>query len=355
METKSSHISNDKQDKFVFNNGTPSHVGAQNTDDHTIQLFLKSACCSSRTDDPDTIIDEKAVSTCSCSTPRRSRDRFVNEDANIFQQMVMSTQDTIDETPDGWVDGYQGIETQERDNIISKIIRAQMMRYCIRKLQVIDAKWDVQVLIRNTMKVEMGHTMETVNDLFQKFKITDNVDYLIHAYTLDSPFYRALQNREDSFVILIYKNISVLKDRAFQGKSYRGLSMTEKDIEAYRWAQRRKNSIIEIRTMSSTSIDLTIANAFCPRDLPSPQSRSVICIYHFPIECQTALKLYEIPEKKLPSISSFPVENEVLLLPGTLFEVERVYETDDTYRIELSNIQVPFNDIQSALKEYDEV
>ena len=354
MESKLSHISNDKQDKFVSNNDTPSHVGVRNTNDYTVQLVSESVCCSRQTDDSDVIIDEKAASTSECLTPRRFRDRFINEDVNIFQEMVMSAQDIIDETPNGWIDGYQRIETEERVNTISKIIRAQMMRYCIRKLQVIDTKLDVQVLIRNTTNCEIGHKMEIVNELFQKFKNTDNIDYLLRAYTLDSPFYCALQNREDSFTILIYKNISVLKDRAYQGTSYRGLSMTEKDIEAYRWAERRKNSIIEIRTISSTSIDPEIANVFCQRDLLSSQSRSVICIYHFPIECQTALKLYEIPEKRLSPISFFSEEHEVLLLPGTLFEVEGVDQTDDTYKIKLVNIQVPLDDIQSALREYDE-
>ena len=106
--------------------------------------------------------------------------------------------------------------------------------------------------------------------------------------------------------------------------------------------------------MSSTSTYLAIANAFSQRDSLNSQCKSVICIYRFPVECQTALKLYEIPEKNLSSISSFPDENDVLLLPGTLFEVEDIDQTEHVYKIHLINIQVPFEHIQSALKEYDE-
>ena len=62
------------------------------------------------------------------------------------------------------------------------------MRYCIRKLQVMDAKSDVDVIIRNGVINESGNKMKVVNKLLQQFKETNNLDYLMCAYTLDSPF-----------------------------------------------------------------------------------------------------------------------------------------------------------------------
>lgn len=353
MEKENCHELNDKQGEFVSNNDTLSHIGARNIDDHTVQVYPESACCSRRTDDPDTIIDEKAVNRHTYSSLRRFRDRFINEDVNISQQMLTSTQDTDDVPPYGWVDGYQGIETNERDRFISKIIHVQMMRYCIRKLQVIETKLDVQTLIRSSINRDIGDQMKLeVNERLRNFEKTDNIDHLLFVYTLNSQFYGDLQNRVDSFAILIYKNLSVLKDRAFKGICYRGISMTEKDVKDYQWAQTSKNRIIEIRAMSSTSIDDEVAKLFFQRDPQKPIS--AIFVYHFPVECPTALKLYEIREKSLSCISRFPDEKEVLLLPGTLFEVEDVYQTDGKYKIELTNIHVPFDVIRSAIQKYDE-
>ncbi len=68
---------------------------------------------------------------------------------------------------------------------------------------------------------------------------------------------------------------------------------------------------------------------------------SVLFIYKFPERCPTAIDLSRINEK-LPCISEYEDEQEVLILPYTLFEVVDVSEQTETqpFTIHLQNVHV---------------
>jgi hypothetical protein len=51
-------------------------------------------------------------------------------------------------------------------------------------------------------------------------------------------------------------------------------------------------------------------------------------IFEFPDPCDTAIQLYAISDK-LPCLSDFENEREVLLLPNTLFYVKRIDNIGD--------------------------
>jgi hypothetical protein len=53
-------------------------------------------------------------------------------------------------------------------------------------------------------------------------------------------------------------------------------------------------------------------------------------------------------------ISKYPDEQEILLLPGTLFEVHGVKDgpTNGWYTIELTNVPVPHKILKKALNEF---
>jgi hypothetical protein len=58
-------------------------------------------------------------------------------------------------------------------------------------------------------------------------------------------------------------------------------------------------------------------------------------------------------QKKLLCLSAYENESEVLVLPGTLFEVRDVRQATGTgqYTIVLRNVHVPFSFILEAFKE----
>ena len=60
------------------------------------------------------------------------------------------------------------------------------------------------------------------------------IGHLLTMYTLETLLYTDLQENVDSFEVLLYFQLNDLQDRAFQGRTYRGTTMTQSDINAYR-------------------------------------------------------------------------------------------------------------------------
>jgi hypothetical protein len=187
--------------------------------------------------------------------------------------------------------------------------------------------------------------------LFEKFRDQENVGELIRLYTLETPLYKALQRNVDSFAIELYSHLSLLEERAFKGgKTYRGLTMTDESVNCYRWAAKNKGRMIEIKTMTSTSLEEKVAIKFVKDNLVSgSEEHGVVCILEFPDVCYTAIDL-----NMGESLSRFPQEKEILLLPGTLFEVREVTKDDKTgwYNIRLENVPVPHKILMKALAEF---
>jgi hypothetical protein len=147
--------------------------------------------------------------------------------------------------------------------------------------------------------------------LFEKFRKQQNVDELIRLYTLQTPLYGALQKNVDSFAIELYSQLSSLQQRAFKGgTTYRGLAMTDDSIKAYRWAAKDKGRMIEIKTMTSTSLKKRVAIKFAKDNLGDDGNKHcVLYVLEFPDYCYTAIDL-----NKDESITNYPHEKEILLL-----------------------------------------
>lgn len=126
--------------------------------------------------------------------------------------------------------------------------------------------------------------------------------------------------------------------------------MTNESIDAYRWAANDKGRIIEIKTMTSTSLLKKVAVEFALKktSVDGIRTHRVLCCLTFPKICYTAIDLNIIAP-----LSAYPHEKEILLLPGTLFEVREVSKDPDSgwFMIQLENIPVPYQVLKKALKE----
>ncbi len=185
---------------------------------------------------------------------------------------------------------------------------------------------------------------------FEKFRTEQNVGELIRLFTLETPFYDALQRNVDSYAIELYTYLTSLQGRAFKGGvTYRGLTMADDSIKAYQWAAKDKGRMIEIKTMTPTSIQRRVAIKFAKQNAAKDKKKHcVLCVLEFPDICYTAIDL-NIGEP----ITVYPDEEEVLLLPGTLFEVHAVTNgpEDGWYTIQLKNVPVPHRILMKALDE----
>lgn len=145
-----------------------------------------------------------------------------------------------------------------------------------------------------------------------------NISYV--STHLKHPFYKNLGRGDSTACLLdpLWDNLYSLKKRAYQGRSFRDLAMTPKDLRSYRWALRNKGSILTIQSFCSTSVDENVARGFI--STASANSIPVLMVFNFSAKCYTTLQLFRLSDT-LPSISDFEDERELLVLPKTLFHV----------------------------------
>lgn len=121
-------------------------------------------------------------------------------------------------------------------------------------------------------------------------------------------------------------------------------------MDVYRWAANDKCRMIEIKTMTSTSILKKVAIDFAQKKelVDGIHTHRALCCLTFPKICYTAIDL-----TIMTPLSVYPGEKEILLLPGTLFLVRDVSKDPDSgwFKIELENIPVPYQVLKKAVQE----
>ncbi|UJR19975.1 hypothetical protein I4U23_023107 [Adineta vaga] len=161
--------------------------------------------------------------------------------------------------------------------------------------------------------------------LVKRFSENGSIEELLRLYTLETPFYRCInQNKESSEILAspIYHHLRFLRKRVFKGTCYRGLSMTNEDIGVYQWAEQHTNRYIVTNTFCSSTTDENVANGFAKANTYD-KHKPVLMIFTFHQSAFTAIQLGEISDK-LPCISENKDEQEILILPRTVFTVTKV-------------------------------
>lgn len=185
---------------------------------------------------------------------------------------------------------------------------------------------------------------EIVKEYFQLALDERNPIYLLKAYTVESKFYKTLNSymvegshtkvfekirRKWSgyYTGLIVRNPAFDRYR-FAGETYRGMEITPEDFAQYRVGVALAN-----KAFQSTSKSWKIAKGFaCPSE-PRPGRLAVVIIFGI-TDRRSALSIEEISE--------YQNEEEVLIVPGTLFIVQDVDRNEHPYEIRLQ--QIPWND-----------
>jgi hypothetical protein len=169
------------------------------------------------------------------------------------------------------------------------------------------------------------HCCHLLNEYIQQ----GTIESLLKLYTLETPFYRQLIILSNPLGFPFFMHLSDLKQRYYQGYSYRGVQLTQHELNEYRWALKQKDSVLSSLTFASTSIIPDVAEHFSAKSSALSNKISTLLVFHFPQPCDTAINLSRIPEYQLPCISNFEDEKEVLIGPRTFFKVTKI-ETDQS-------------------------
>ncbi|CAF1468100.1 unnamed protein product [Rotaria sordida] len=362
------NMSDDEKNRTEPNGSTALHAATYYGHHDIVKLLLENGCATwIRNNYKNTPYDEAQDEEMRELFRRPNRangsNRFASTDDcfSIVTRNFGKDNDEIDGDDNiskGWVKGYKHIGTfEERETNIKQIVHAQMMKYCLKKFQISDTCKDLLKLLKKSLNADSESNKQEdcrlARSSFEKFLTEQDVDELIRVYTLETAFYGALQTKGDLFAIELYSRLSSLQDRAFKGgKTYRGLGTTDDSLQVYRWAAKDKSRMIEIRTMTSTSLLDSVAIRFAKDSIANDKTKKklpILYIIEFPEVCYTAIDL-----NMDKPITKYPHEQEILLLPGTLFEVHDVQDgpMNGWYTIELTNVPVPHKILKKALNEF---
>jgi hypothetical protein len=117
---------------------------------------------------------------------------------------------------------------------------------------------------------------------------------------------------------------SAFEKHRYYGRTYRGIKATRQDISAYKVGE-----LICNKTCLSTSKDRAVAEMFSHKG--DPKKLSVICIFTIKYSRDYAHAL------DLEPLSQFPMEQEVIILPSSIFLVKSIVEQEQIIEIELES------------------
>jgi hypothetical protein len=215
----------------------------------------------------------------------------------------------------------------------------------------------LQEIIDKEITANKHPQSQKANELLNKFiNDSDNksIQHLIRLYTLETKFYSSLKQNPMPLALPVYMSSETLKNRHFQGQSYRGAKMDDDDIASYQWAVNNPGSLLQTRHFSSTSLNRSIAEEFAigiNKAGRNAGQNSVLFIFNFPTKCEQAINLCRISNEQA-CLSEFEDEDEVLILPWTLFRIDSVEKesSSSSYTIYLTNVVLPRKSILSSLK-----
>lgn len=178
-------------------------------------------------------------------------------------------------------------------------------------------------------------------ELVENFSRTRKSEPLIRLFTLETPFYRFINEGKDcktAFYSLLNKSVKSIHDQGFEGICARGLSMTFQELEIYEWALQTENWHLEVRIFCSSTRQKDCVKFYAEAN-ENNQRKQVMLIFQFPEICYTAIQLDKLSDGS-PSISEFEDEQEVLILPETLFSVEEIIKTQSMTMIYLLHLNL---------------
>ena len=245
---------------------------------------------------------------------------YINYSSNLFERKFVSESINNEFI---WV-GFRGV--------VSRMTLLERLPVCTLH--------DAVRKIMEDSELKTAKNIDKVHSALREALNSSDVRQFISAYTINSDFYIILNKRlskldvsshvTDFLVAFISQNDShetanwplyftsvVLKAvtapgsllKSYGGKTYRGITMTKDDLLQY-----TINSIVVQKTFSSSSKNPAVARKFARQS----EGGNVTALFTFVLDYSNAVCV------DLQDMSAFPEEEEVLILPLSIFIVSNV-------------------------------
>ena len=299
----------------------------------------------------------------------KSASRFYDQDAMECFDIVQVEEDREEETPanvdakKSCVQTYRSEEEKKHainySSSSKAMCQSRLARFFVNSFHSDEPLEDDTINTRlNYLLKQMGRRPSSdyikAEGLLHQYETSSrSIEQLLHLYTLETEFYRLLRTDCLPLALPLFIHLPELKERYFRGRTYRGMKMTHDQLLIYEKASETPGTLLQTRSFSSTSIDRLVAEEFaCAKESKADRNLSVLFTFEFPARCDQAINLSRISIEK-PSLSEYQDEQEVLILPWTLFEVTEVCKTVDEhhlYTVHLKNVNVPKKSLLSTFK-----
>ncbi|CAF1905850.1 unnamed protein product [Rotaria magnacalcarata] len=373
------------QQEFPYDGNTCLHVAAANGYDNIVQLLLKHGCYRS------SLLNSQNQSAYEVAALNKESTRLLflrheennslsKDSSRFFEQNaldcfdIIKVEDNLDNELDNDKRSAAGqikttVQTfkteEEKQHEIEYSASSKTMcqssfgRFCVNFFHS-DEPLDHRSIMKRLkhlleeVKISNYDDYAKIDDLVTQYEQQEGlIEQLLHLYTLETKFYDILKTDCLPLAIPLFIHLPKLKERFFKGRVYRGMHMTYEQLLTYQIATEIPGTLLQTRSFSSTSMNRSVAEEFAYlKKKDNDKKFCVLFIFDFPDVCDQAINLTRISSDK-PCLSEYENEQEVLILPWTLFEVKRVRKAsdeDDLCTIYLTNIIIPKKNLLSTFK-----
>jgi hypothetical protein len=297
-------LSLDQINQIESNGSTSLHAACQFNRPQIVRLLLdRGAVRTTLNNYGCTAFDEAATEQVKQLFPRSltaARERFLT-DAPIEEVIEWTS---LEYGPYGWVN-KRNMNNKDVIKAADSIIRDERLR---------DAS-----------------SMHKIEYFLDKARRTEDPKWLAHAYSAEIGMCQSIKKAlaqgsshinglhvEDfhSFAGVFFHHDALRKYR-YTGRCYRGMKLSKKDFEeTYKVGQ-----VFLIKPFISTSKCRRIAEQFATAPSSGSRPLSILCIYTIP---EHTLSYSDNVALDISSISEYPHEDEVLILPHTSLKIQNV-------------------------------
>lgn len=239
---------------------------------------------------------------------------------------------------------YGKIPSKQREWLFDKDTAIKFSRAIdFGRIKNRDIKRTVKKIERaNIMPNDQSRTSKLYKHYLKSAIEQNDPNFLLKIYTIEGSFYRQLNEyitrggKREVYkklcgkwsgyyagIIMKHPKLAVYY---FTGQTFRGMEITLEELDRYKVGITLTN-----KAFQSTSKSRKVSMPFAHRQTPFMGTLPVILIYKISVP-NSALDI--------TSLSEFPDEQEVLIVPGSCFEVVNVIKNDTEYEIHLEQLKL---------------